>query len=290
MVITLAAATRLKVGVGICLGLGLLAVSGWLALRGATPLAMLNRLDPAAICTVEAMPTSGPGFLALLSVGLLTGLSHCVGMCGPLVGAFVARRRANRQEVSPPLVLFQMGRLTTYLSLGAVLGSGGYLLSSTIRTWQGGLAIGFGLVVMLMGLSLLGWLPLQHGLAGLGLARWVGRWLGRMLASPHPAAPFGLGLANGLLPCGPVYTMALLAGASGSPIRGAGLMLIFGLGTLPAMLGVGFSASLLTVSLRTQLYRFAALLTVAVGCQLTLRGMALSGHIGHASLGSLMLW
>lgn len=293
--------SRLKFGAGAVLisGLLLLAMTGWLNHSTAQPgssrvnFAVTSLFDPEAVCTVDHTPTTTTSFVVLLSAGLLTGLSHCVGMCGPLVGAFAARRRAQRQEVSTPLVLFQTGRLTTYLSLGAGLGGSGYVLVALIRDWQGVAAIALGGLLALMGLSLLGLLPLQRGLAALaslGLAHWVGGWLRRLLASNHPAAPFGLGLANGLLPCGAVYAMAMLAAASGSPVKGAGIMLIFGLGTLPAMLGFGFSASLLSVPLRTQLYRLAAILMVAVGVQVMMRGLALNGQIGHVTLGSMMIW
>jgi len=252
--------------------------------------AALNLLDSNAVCTVDHTATAATGFYLLLGAGLLTGLSHCLGMCGPLVGAFVMRRRAARQELSTPLVLFQTGRLTSYLLLGALLGSSGYLLASAIHHWQGLFSAGLGLLTVLLGLSLLGWLPFQRWLAATGLASWVGGWVKQLLQSGHPAAPFGLGMANGLLPCGPVYAMALLAATSGNPVRGAGVMLLFGLGTLPAMLGLGFSTSLVSVSLRSQLYRVAALLVVLVGLQLVLRGLALNGQLPHAAIGSVMLW
>ena len=67
-------------------------------------------------------------------------------------------------------------------------------------------------------------------------------------------------------------------------------MLIFGLGTLPAMLGIGFSTSLLSVRLRSHLYRVAAILVVIVGLQLTMRGLALGGQITHGAIGGVMLW
>lgn len=67
-------------------------------------------------------------------------------------------------------------------------------------------------------------------------------------------------------------------------------MLIFGLGTLPSLLGFGFSASLLSLQFRGYLYRVAAVLVIVVGLQLTLRGLALYGQIPHSTIGSVMLW
>lgn len=229
-------------------------------------------------------------FFVLLGAGLLTGLSHCLGMCGPLVAAFTLRRRAEQREISTPLVLYQLGRLTTYVLLGAVVGSLGTIIDPAIRNWQGIFTVILGLLLALLGLALLGFLPFQRWLVSLVPAGMVSLWIKRLLISTHPAAPFGLGLANGLLPCGPVYAVALLAAASGGPVKGLTIMLIFGLGTLPAMLGLGFFARMLSLGLRHHLYRVAAVLIVLVGVQLTMRGLTLVGQISHAAIGSVMLW
>jgi sulfite exporter TauE/SafE len=253
-------------------------------------LAGLNFIGPASVCTTPHASPQRASFFVLLTTGLLTGLSHCVGMCGPLVSAFAIRRRTGGQELSTPLVLFQLGRLTTYVTLGAVLGATGYFLAAVIRDWQGIISILLGGMLALLGLSLLGLLPVQRWLASVTLTRTISGWMKYMIASSHPAAPFGLGLANGLLPCGPIYAMGLLAATSGDPFKGAGLMLIFGLGTLPAMLGVGLSVSQLSLRIRSGLYRMAALLVVLVGVQLALRGLAVSGQVSHLAVGSVMLW
>jgi sulfite exporter TauE/SafE len=187
-------------------------------------------------------------------------------------------------------VLFQLGRLSTYTVLGVILGATGYLLATLIHDWQGVISIALGLLMALLGLSLLGLLPIQHWLASVTLTRTISGWMKRLMSSPHPAAPFGLGLTNGLLPCGPIYAMSLLAATSGDPLKGASIMLIFGLGTLPAMLGMGLSVSHMSWRVRSSLYRMAAILLVLVGVQLALRGLAVNGQVAHAAIGSMMLW
>lgn len=279
------------------LGLTLLGVSlsacsqpaVWPAQEQAT-WAVLNLADTASICSPEHLATSGTGFLLLLGAGLLTGFSHCVGMCGPLVSAFVIRRRCAGQEISTPLVSYQLGRLTSYALLGLLVGGLGSLAARFIRDWQGIFSILFGLLIVLMGLSLIHLLPFQRWLARLTPTRTVSRWIQRWMSASHPAAPFGLGLANGLLPCGAVYAMLLLAAVTGDPIKAAGVMLVFGLGTLITMLVFSFSAAFMGLRLRSYLYRLAAALVVLVGVQLTLRGLALFGQIPHAAVGGVMLW
>ena len=236
------------------------------------------------------MAMTSASFLALLGAGLVTGLSHCAGMCGPLVSAFALRRQAAKQDLSTPLIIYQLGRLTTYALLGAAAGGLGAVLATALRPWQGAFSIAVGALIILTGLGLIGVLPLQHGFASLAPARLASRGVKGLLAASHAAAPFALGLANGLLPCGAVYAMTLLAAVQGDPLRGAGVMLIFGFGTLPAMLGFGYAAGLLSLRLRARLFRVAAVVVVAVGMQLALRGLALDGHIPHTALGSVMLW
>ena len=49
--------------------------------------------------------------------------------------------------------------------------------------------------------------------------------------------PFFVGLLNGLMPCGPMQSMQIIALGSGNPVSGAFAMLMFSLGTVPLMLG-----------------------------------------------------
>jgi sulfite exporter TauE/SafE len=84
--------------------------------------------------------------------------------------------------------------------------------------------------------------------------------------------------------------MALIAATTGDPVRGATVMFAFGLGTLPAMLGVPFVVSRLTVGVRSNLFRFAAVLVMVVGVQLVLRGLAVGGVVPHAAIGGVTLW
>ncbi len=273
-----------------------------LAMLSLTACDQANLTDPIStnlgghgdICGLPSLTasSSSSSFLVLLSVGFFVGLSHCVGMCGPLVSVFVMRRRAKGQEVTAPLVLYQTGRLTTYLLLGAIAGAIGSVLRITAvgHNWQVGLSLVVGGLMLLVGLSLLGIVPLSRRLESAGLARRVGGWIKRFLSAEHPAAPFALGFSNGLLPCGPVYAAILMAATSGDPLRGATIMLLFGLGTLPAILGVGLFASRLSAGMRTHLFRVAAVLVMVVGLQLVLRGLALYGLIEHGTIAGMTLW
>jgi sulfite exporter TauE/SafE len=86
-------------------------------------------------------------------------------------------------------------------------------------------------------------------------------------------AQFGLGAINGLLPCGLVYVAAAGAAAMGNPLTGAGYMTVFGLGTLPMLLGIGIAGARL--SFATRLQRIMPVAVGVVAVLLILRGLGL---------------
>jgi len=68
---------------------------------------------------------------------------------------------------------------------------------------------------------------------------------------------FLFGMVWGWLPCGLVYAALALAATAGSPARSAATMLFFGLGTLPAVMGVGIMTGILTRLSRLQQFKQA---------------------------------
>jgi sulfite exporter TauE/SafE len=121
------------------------------------------------------------------------------------------------------------------------------------------------------------------GLVTLGLIRLPQRW---STATSQLFAPlfayflnargwfgyFLAGLANGFLPCGLVYAFLALAAAAQDGPRGALIMTLFGIGTMPAMLAIGCGTRLLTHGVRRQIYRVAAVFVVALGSVTLYRG------------------
>lgn len=231
-------------------------------------------------------------FFVLLSTGFFTGLSHCVGMCGSLVGAFSMQQKTIKSSITAPLLMYQAGRIATYVIIGMITATigAGLQLAALGQDLQVGLSIFIGLLMLFIGLALIGKFVSLRWIESAALARWASALIGRLMTSRHPAAPVGLGMANGLLPCGPVYAMALLAATAANPLQGGLVMLFFGLGTLPAMMGMGFVSARLSVTLRRRLYRFAAILIIIVGLQQIMRGMALAGAVAHFHIGPVMIW
>ncbi|HKK13157.1 MAG TPA: sulfite exporter TauE/SafE family protein [Gammaproteobacteria bacterium] len=212
-------------------------------------------------------------FLSAFLVGLLGGV-HCVGMCGGIVGALTfglpERVRRDYPALLPYLVAYNGGRILSYTVAGALLGGVGALAVHlpALRQGQGLLQVVAGLFMIALGLYLGGW---WTGLArveraGAGLWRRIEPLGRRFMPVRHPGQAFVLGLVWGWLPCGLVYSVLIWSIAAGSVLHGAGLMLSFGLGTLPTLLAMGvFAARLARVVRSVWARRLAGALVLAFG-------------------------
>lgn len=216
-------------------------------------------------------------YWAAFSLGFLFSFAHCLGMCGGIVAAYSATLRSGGRGDVWPHVLYSLGRTVTYAVIGALVGGMGSAVEVGARLagFQGTMSVLAGLVMGLLGLGMLGWkLP---GLGALPSLASTGRFQAafqRVLAADVRWRTFGLGLLNGLLPCGMVYSGAALALSSAHPVTGALTMASFGLGTLPAMLMLGLLAYRLGAQLRERLQQVGALVLIVVGLLTIWRGVA----------------
>jgi len=202
--------------------------------------------------------------ITALTIGLL-GSTHCIGMCGGIVGALNTGMMEAKQRSGFGLVLhhlnYNAGRITSYAAMGAAVGIIGAQaskvdLASTVSV--GNLIAG--LFMIALGLYLAGWWQALASLEKAGAHIWrhiepLGR---RFLPVKSPTQAFGLGLVWGWLPCGLVYSALTLAMVSASPLEGALIMLSFGLGTLPMLMALGNVAGNLGSLVRHPLTRRVA--------------------------------
>jgi sulfite exporter TauE/SafE len=166
-------------------------------------------------------------------------------MCGGLATALGTQRHGTLR--ARPL-LYQLGRVTSYGAAGAIVGSLGAAAGFAFETskWSEVLRLGTAVIVVLIGLNI----ALGSRLRGPWLRapeRWGALVWRRIapLASRLPTQPalraLTLGLLWGWLPCGLVYSVLLAAALAGSALAGSATMVAFGLGTLPAMLGLSYA-------------------------------------------------
>jgi len=179
----------------------------------------------------------------IISTAFLGSFGHCVGMCGGIVIAYTSTKiadKASKARQSLSHLLYSFGRITTYVVLGA---SFGYLGGVAVfnNTANGILWIVAGIAMVLSGLSLLGktkFLTLiEHSFSS---SNWYKESFRKLLRSQTYLSFFMLGMLNGLLPCGLVYSFGIMSASSASPLYGALIMFVFGLSTIPAMFSLGF--------------------------------------------------
>lgn len=203
----------------------------------------------------------------------LAGSLHCAGMCGPLVLAMPATTGRFGAHLTGKLA-YNAGRIVTYGLLGLVFGLFGQLVG--LAGFQRWISIIAGMVILLSLLAL----PMRN--ATLFIARPVHLLksaLGRLLKQHGLAAQFSFGTLNGLLPCGLVYVAAFAscsaAASRSSLVAGVEYMLVFGLGTVPMMLGLGLVGQGLNFKLQFRLRKLIPASLGVMAALLILRGLGL---------------
>ncbi|MFT5233480.1 MAG: sulfite exporter TauE/SafE [Candidatus Krumholzibacteriia bacterium] len=232
---------------------------------------------------------------AAFGIGVTTSLGHCIGMCGPLVSTFSLAQGKNDHRVRsllPALIVYHLGRINSYALIGLLFGllataarhSGP---STPMRAW---LFFASGLMMLLMGLGLRGWLPTTRWVESSRLGKFTAAKFMSLIGTRSMAGRYLLGVMNGFLPCGPVYAMAGAALASPSAIEGAGTMVMFGLGTLPVMVAVGLGAGRLAPVLQRRFNLIAAILVMIVGLEFLFRAGKLWGWISELKWGFIPIF
>ena len=209
-------------------------------------------------------------YLAAFMIGLL-GSTHCIGMCGGIVGALTMglpeNERRSVKGLLPYLLLYNSGRLLSYTLAGFIIAiitvSAGHLIQPG-RFPLGGI-IG-GLFMLALGVYIAGWFQTMAPLEKLGSRFWrliepVGR---RFLPVTSYSRAFSLGFIWGWLPCGLVYSTLAMAAITADLVKTPLLMLAFGAGTLPLLLAMGGAAESLQRFTRNKWTRYIAGLILIV--------------------------
>ena len=227
--------------------------------------------------------------LAPLVIGLL-GSTHCLGMCGPLVMAYALHHQPADREKRHGWrflwdqgllhhVAFHLGRIFTYGLLGA--GAAGLFLAADLSRFffrtQNAMEVLGGALLILLGLALLRIVPIPKWATSQSLIPGAFLWgrLPPLIRSRQIAPKVALGMITGLFPCCLSWAMIVTAASTQDPFRGWLAMVLFGLGTVPALLFAGLSVHWLSLRMRFLGERLAALTVIAMGLVLVLKGAKL---------------
>jgi len=212
--------------------------------------------------------------------GGLLGFAHCLGMCGGFV-LHLSLRKDGTRMLSGPL-LWLAGKLFSYLFLGAAAGyAGGFLGNLLLRQgqFQNLLSFAAGGVILLMGLSVLGLLPVRSKATG-GIGENVLVTLFRTFLKGHSSgAALTLGIATGFLPCPIVLAFLAYALQSGSVLTGMVTMGALGLGTTAPLLLLSGATRLSGIHLRSWAPKAGGIILITLGLTTALRGATIYHHL-----------
>lgn len=208
--------------------------------------------------------------------GLILGLAgslHCAGMCGPIAIALPLRGNTAVQKVFGG-VLYNLGRTVTYAFMGAAFG----LLGQGMQMvgFQQWVAVIMG-SLMILSVLFPALFKNQYNL-NKSMFSFVGKLknaLKKLFTQKSYKALFFIGILNGFLPCGLVYIA--IAGAIGTSniLYGTLFMILFGLGTLPMLLGISLLGNLAGIKFRNKINKFIPIVVVFVGIMFILSGLNL---------------
>jgi uncharacterized protein len=206
----------------------------------------------------------------LWTTALVTGFVgslHCVGMCGPIALALPVGGKTAEQRFFAR-ILYSLGRITTYSFMGLIMGFVGNKLFFSGLQQEISITIGISLLLILtLSHKTLISKPLRL------FNEQVKSLFSYFLKQKSLPSMFILGVINGLLPCGFLYLAATGSVVAGSPFGGMIYMVLFGLGTTPAMFAVGVLAKFMNLRLRKIFTQITPIYMFALAVFLIIRGL-----------------
>jgi sulfite exporter TauE/SafE/copper chaperone CopZ len=202
----------------------------------------------------------------LFALGIATSL-HCLSMCGGIV---ISQSMAFGNPIKATLG-YNVGRVIAYTAMGAIVGGIGSIVSFSPMV-KGYITIFAGTFMILMGLSMLQPFAFLRRYIKLPTIFNISKY------KSNRNAPLLIGLATGLMPCGPLQTMQIYALGTGSILKGALSMFVFSMGTVPLMMGLGTISGYISSGLNRKLLKLSSVLVIILGLIIVNRGLALQGN------------
>ena len=194
------------------------------------------------------------------------GSLHCLGMCGPIVLLIEGRGDANPVMKR---ILYNTGRIVTYMAMGAISGSIGKVVF--MSGFQQHFSVILGAIILLMaGGVVFSGEKLNVFSKGILIVK---NRLTVALRGKGVINNFLVGILNGFLPCGLVYMAVVYSLSGNTPLEGVFYMMMFGLGTVPALVMTTIVMRYLKGILRVK--AIIPLFIAMVGVLLIVRGMGL---------------
>lgn len=237
---------------------------------------LIKRTGLLTIFRIFPEANENTSYLMLVVIGFLTSF-HCIAMCGGIPLSQCINGKKNSLSSS---FLYNTGRVISYTIMGGIVGALGSVVSFSGRM-QGMVQLLAGMFMMIMGLNMLGVAPFLKRFH-LSMPKQLVK---QVNGKKKNFGPLVVGMANGLMPCGPLQSMQLYALSTGNMIRGALSMFLFSIGTVPLMFLLGVISSAISKKSAGKIMRFGAILVVVLGISMFRNGLGLLG-VGIADTSS----
>lgn len=222
---------------------------------------------------------------SLIFIAGALGSIHCIGMCGGFPIAISSSPKRCLSGRASSHLLYNIGRIFTYTFLGMLTGYLGLKIEELAPIVSGQVLVSSlaGFFMIYLGLQITGFIG-ERNIPGFTLLySLLKKIMATFLNHGKMSGSFYLGIFNGFLPCPLVYAFLLTATASGSPTKGALIMLSFGLGTIPAMIFLGGLGEVITPHFKARLSRIPGFLVLIFGLITLARGiLPYISEFGHA--------
>lgn len=188
---------------------------------------------------------SKSSLFTLFGFGFLAGISSCAALVGGIVlsmskqwQSLYAENDTTSKKIQPHL-MFNAGRVVSYVILGGILGLIGSRLqiSSQFTSY---LIVGISLLMIALGLQMLGVKAFRK--FQIAVPKTATRYIANENNFQGKYMPFIMGALTFFLPCGFTIAAQGLALISGNFFQGALIMGAFVLGTVPTLLFIGLSS------------------------------------------------
>ncbi|MFA6304308.1 MAG: sulfite exporter TauE/SafE family protein [Patescibacteria group bacterium] len=204
----------------------------------------------------------------IFGIGLVAAVSSCLAVTGGLLLALAAKEQTLRPNLTGwrkfrPYWHFNLGRLVGYTVFGGLIGALGSGLSLSVSV-SNLVTIIASIVMILLGFNLLQLFP-QLRVLHPRMPKFLGHKIHDLVQQENSVGPFILGGLTFFLPCGFTVALQLYVLSQGGILTGALTMLVFALGTLPALLFISILSSFIKTSWRNYFIKFAGVLVVVIG-------------------------
>ena len=216
-----------------------------------------------------AITNNNASYLVILLYGIMTSF-HCIGMCGGFVLSGNISLVKDKRKSLETGILYNVGRIISYTTVGAIAGGLGSIvvLSSFLK---GALPFVAGIIMIIMGLNFLGVLK------KIKINFSLKNKFGNKLFEDKSKNMFAVGLLSGFLPCGPMQAIQFYSLATASITRGALVMFVFAIGTVPILFLFGYFSSLLNAKFTKIVLKLSSIVLITMGLLMALRGLTLWG-------------